>query len=380
MAKRMPIHSTPAIELQFRADGVNRALDLMKAVHAFLDYVWERDTTFHFVPFCIFDTAALLCSSLLHDDDGTISRKRDILDSIEQGLASLKRLSTATNTAKTPYDILRRLSAKVNPAMAAKHQALDERRKRHRVEQAQALPTPQQLPVATNSYGFAVQPAQADQYVDLDRSHNGTHLLSKPTSPPSHSKGVTAASSSSSRGDLTDPVTLFRGATSSGTGSNPEPLAEFVEGIDQGQEAFAATAGAQSALPPPQTLTADPWQQAYTAPGPWQQVYTAPDPWQQFYTAPDPWQQDYTAPDLTTNSPPNGVAASLEMDPSTHGNTTQSSSSTLDGAATAASTQAPGTSFAALPEAAHLGDLAVLWNWQSLDLDFTENPMLSARY
>lgn len=70
MAKRMPIHSTPAIELQFRADGVNRALDLMKAVHAFLDYVWERDTTFHFVPFCIFDTAALLCSSLLHTTMG----------------------------------------------------------------------------------------------------------------------------------------------------------------------------------------------------------------------------------------------------------------------------------------------------------------------
>ncbi|KPM44444.1 hypothetical protein AK830_g2065 [Neonectria ditissima] len=112
MAKRMTKY-TPEIELQFRRDGISYALRLMKAVQCFFQYVWSRDTTFHFVPFCIFDTAALLCSAALHDEDGTVSQREDIINAVDLALATLKQLRTATETAKTPYDVLRRLVDRV---------------------------------------------------------------------------------------------------------------------------------------------------------------------------------------------------------------------------------------------------------------------------
>jgi len=113
MAKSIKKSTAPAIDLEFRETGIDYALRLMEAVHRFFEYVWTRDTTFHFVPFCIFDTAALLCSVIIHAEDGIVPRREEVIGSIARAFATLKKLRTATNTAKAPYDVLRRLIKKL---------------------------------------------------------------------------------------------------------------------------------------------------------------------------------------------------------------------------------------------------------------------------
>ena len=112
MAKHLT-RASPPVELEAREEGITYALRLMGAVHSFFDYVWNRDTTFHFVPFCIFDTAALLTSVLLHDKDHSISRRTEVLHAIDMALFTLRKLTFVTSTAKTPYGILRRLAMKL---------------------------------------------------------------------------------------------------------------------------------------------------------------------------------------------------------------------------------------------------------------------------
>ncbi|KAF5545707.1 transcriptional regulatory [Fusarium mexicanum] len=128
MAKSMKRSTAPAIDLEFRETGIDYALRLMDAVHRFFEYVWTRDTTFHFVPFCIFDTAALLCSVIIHAEDGIVPRREEVIGSIARAFATLKKLRTATNTAKAPYDVLRRLIKKL-PSTAGM-QAADTHKKR----------------------------------------------------------------------------------------------------------------------------------------------------------------------------------------------------------------------------------------------------------
>ncbi|XP_044722136.1 fungal specific transcription factor domain-containing protein [Hirsutella rhossiliensis] len=112
--------SSPPDELRIRSDGINYCLRLMSALYGFFDHVYPRDAKFHFVLFCIFDTAAVLCSALMHDEDGSTPRRDDILGAIDGAVAMLKRLNNATKTAKTSYDILLRVSQRVTrPAATA---------------------------------------------------------------------------------------------------------------------------------------------------------------------------------------------------------------------------------------------------------------------
>ncbi|KAF4338975.1 transcriptional regulatory [Fusarium beomiforme] len=128
MAKSMKKESSPVDDIEFRETGIDYALRLMEAVHRFFEYVWTRDTTFHFVPFCIFDTAALLCSVIIHAEDGIVPRHEEVLGSIAKAFSTLKKLRTATNTAKAPYDVLRRLIKKL-PSTAGM-MAVDAHKKR----------------------------------------------------------------------------------------------------------------------------------------------------------------------------------------------------------------------------------------------------------
>ncbi|PHH65615.1 hypothetical protein CDD81_2050 [Ophiocordyceps australis] len=112
LAKPMT-RDSPTEELEIRSDGIGYSLKLMGALYGFFNHVYPRDAKFHFVLFCIFDTAAVLCSALIHDQDGTIPRRNDILHAIEEAVAMLKRLKFATKTAKTSYEILLRVSQRV---------------------------------------------------------------------------------------------------------------------------------------------------------------------------------------------------------------------------------------------------------------------------
>ncbi|KAF7554797.1 hypothetical protein G7Z17_g2672 [Cylindrodendrum hubeiense] len=184
MAKRMT-QKTPEVELQFRRDGIKYALLLMKVVHRFFEYVWSRDTTFHFVPFCIFDTAALLCSAVIHDRDGYLARQDDIIDAIDLALATLKQLRTATETAKTPYDVLRRLVDKVWPNTATNNMA-EGLRKRLRVAVASENPMPAIINAESSSYPLGHIAAPVEPYVGFSFPDASIH----PEAPTIHSTAL----------------------------------------------------------------------------------------------------------------------------------------------------------------------------------------------
>lgn len=114
--------SSPPHDLAIRSDGIDCCLRLMDALHRFFNHVYPKDAKYHLVLFCIFDTAAVLCSVLMHDEDCSIPRRGDMLAAVDEAVAILKRLNTTTKTAKTSYDILLRVSQRVmRPAKTATH-------------------------------------------------------------------------------------------------------------------------------------------------------------------------------------------------------------------------------------------------------------------
>lgn len=127
LAKRMT-HDSPPQELRLRSHGIHYALKLMDSLYGFFDHVYPRDAKFHWVLFSIFDTAAVLCSAILHDEDQTMQRRDEITVAIESALSMLQRLASVTRAAKTSYDILLRLSKRVEnpyqrPSMSPDYQS-----------------------------------------------------------------------------------------------------------------------------------------------------------------------------------------------------------------------------------------------------------------
>lgn len=112
----MTVSATPQVELQLRGTGITYALRLMDALHTSFKYMWKRKTTFHFLPFSILETAAVLCSCILHDCDGSIQQRYGIFHAIDLALDLLKSLSAETHLAKTPYDKLLQLSSRLDKA------------------------------------------------------------------------------------------------------------------------------------------------------------------------------------------------------------------------------------------------------------------------
>lgn len=121
LAKDMSRQSTPE-ELQIRQDGIDYSLKLMKVLYRFFDYVYPRDSRFHFIIFCIFDTASVLCSTIIHDQDDSAQRKDDMLDAIDGAITMLKQIADLTPNAKTSHRILSHIAGRAK--MAAGRPAL----------------------------------------------------------------------------------------------------------------------------------------------------------------------------------------------------------------------------------------------------------------
>lgn len=288
MAKSMTKNHTPAIELKFRQDGVNYALQLMDAVHRFFEYVWTRDTTFHFVPFCIFDTAALLCSAILHDEDGSIPQREEITDAIARAYATLRKLRTATATAKAPYDVLRRLIKKLPLAIKAN---ADDAHKRRRFDPPPP-PSGSTQPAKQSSVGSSASNAKGagsgSGSAQADGNQSGTSQDSysqAPGLPPTDGDRMGQIEDTLSSVDLTPQGSRIPSTSSGSTHHPPSDNSQSTE-LPYAQ---------------PNTIGGD-------------------------------------GGNFTHVQPP------------------------------------PDAEFQVISDA-ELGDLAMLWNWQSLDLGFTSNPI-----
>lgn len=97
-------------ELQLRAEGVNYALKLLQSLIAFFNHIYLRDAMLHVMLFSLFEISAMLCSTIIHDDDGSLSRRDDILDTVQASVAVLRKLADSTWTAGLLHKHLARIT------------------------------------------------------------------------------------------------------------------------------------------------------------------------------------------------------------------------------------------------------------------------------
>ncbi|KAG6005966.1 hypothetical protein E4U43_000515 [Claviceps pusilla] len=142
LTKPLSKHS-PMDELKIRSDGISYALRLMVSLHEFFDHVYPRDANFHYILFCIFDTAAVLCSALMHDQDGSIPNQNGIFRAIDKAVAMLKRLNTVAKTARTSYEVLVKVAQRIpRPAPVPKQRWAAKRQQQPPIPKDLALTPP----------------------------------------------------------------------------------------------------------------------------------------------------------------------------------------------------------------------------------------------
>ncbi|PHH71233.1 hypothetical protein CDD82_6672 [Ophiocordyceps australis] len=192
MVKSYSVDS-PAQELALRAAGVAYSLKLMKTLRRWVDRIYNRDGRLHFIIFSIFDTAAILCTAILKDNERTIAERHEIIDAITDAVAMLHRLNTISKTAKTSYDLLERLAHRIpQPQASARPDHLRKRTKVCRPAPATArvhfVPTPPPEAVAAPEQsqtqqglcaaagfghvdlGYQMRPVYQGQYIARDAS------------------------------------------------------------------------------------------------------------------------------------------------------------------------------------------------------------------
>ncbi|CAN9317205.1 unnamed protein product [Alternaria alternata] len=94
---------------EFRKKGIDIALRLLKVARKLFDHEFPINAKFHMVVFCIFDTATLLCSAIIHDRKHTLPHREEIVDVIESSLKMLHQLSGTTKLGATSFNFLSKL-------------------------------------------------------------------------------------------------------------------------------------------------------------------------------------------------------------------------------------------------------------------------------
>lgn len=91
---------------QFRSTGVDLCLDLLKLARKLFDHEFPNNARFHLGVFCTFDTATLLCSTILHDCDKGLDKRHEVLDGINSALNMLYQISAITKIGASSYHFL----------------------------------------------------------------------------------------------------------------------------------------------------------------------------------------------------------------------------------------------------------------------------------
>ncbi|KAI1526169.1 Fungal-trans domain containing protein [Pyrenophora tritici-repentis] len=106
---------------EFRRKGIDVALDLLKVARKLFDHEFPINAKFHMVVFCVFDTATLLCSAIIHDRDRVLPHREEVVDAIENSLDMLHQLSLTTKLGASSYNFLFKLPSNsfIEPAASA---------------------------------------------------------------------------------------------------------------------------------------------------------------------------------------------------------------------------------------------------------------------
>jgi hypothetical protein len=90
---------------QFRQNGITHCLELLKLAGRLFDHEFPNNAKFHLVVFCLFDTATLLCSAMMHANKD-LHRRSEVMDALNYTLSMLYQLSKTTKIGASSYHFL----------------------------------------------------------------------------------------------------------------------------------------------------------------------------------------------------------------------------------------------------------------------------------
>lgn len=126
--------SSPKDELELRADAVYYSIKNLDTTTRWAEHVSPRDGRFHFIIFSLFDTATVLSTAIIKDEDQTIPSRDEIIESVDNAVVLLRRLKAISKTAKTSYCIL----VKMVQRMPRPNTGRDMYRKKQRVARVES--------------------------------------------------------------------------------------------------------------------------------------------------------------------------------------------------------------------------------------------------
>ncbi|RAH87586.1 hypothetical protein BO86DRAFT_351511 [Aspergillus japonicus CBS 114.51] len=104
----------PSIERSLQPTAVDCALKLLESSQRMLAFMLPANAKFHYAPFIIFDTAAFLCSAIIHDHNSTLPGRDKMIEAISTALEALEQISENTKTGAICYAVLKRLASSMN--------------------------------------------------------------------------------------------------------------------------------------------------------------------------------------------------------------------------------------------------------------------------
>lgn len=110
---------SPEHELQLRVEAIDYVLRLLQSLIAFFSRGSLQEPMFQVMLFYVFDASATLCSAIVHDDDRSLSRRKEILNAIQEGVEVLTELADISWTAETLRKIMARSTQRLAIAFEA---------------------------------------------------------------------------------------------------------------------------------------------------------------------------------------------------------------------------------------------------------------------
>ncbi|KAL7797240.1 hypothetical protein V8C37DRAFT_370451 [Trichoderma ceciliae] len=185
---KLSSRASPAVELEFRQDGIMCALKYMDKLFQFLRFVFPRDTKYHTVVLFIFDVATLLCSALIHDSDSSMPMRELCLAAAQSSLDMLRKLRRYAPIAKRAYKILGIINDEVLKQPAADN---TRRRKRPRVQARPSVSVVPHAPVCSQEADIFCQGYDFTFTISNVRSSPDAPRPSMIPSPPTDDRATT---------------------------------------------------------------------------------------------------------------------------------------------------------------------------------------------
>jgi hypothetical protein len=89
---RAPKGPKSSHDAEFRNMGIEVGLKLLNKSRLLFEHEFPINVRFHLVVFCLFDSATVLCSAIIHDTENILPRREQVMDAVESALDMLHQL------------------------------------------------------------------------------------------------------------------------------------------------------------------------------------------------------------------------------------------------------------------------------------------------